>query len=70
MKYITLTQAYGRDCKSAKEVKALWDAGKDFVIADIMNPAYGKYMNKQDAVKGETYMIRYSRDTKVWVVKG
>lgn len=68
--YVNLQMAYGRDCKSAKEVKALWDAGKDFVIADVFGGNCGKYMNKQDAVKGETYMIRYSRDMKVWVVKG
>lgn len=67
--FITVLPAYGRDYKSAKDVKADWDANKDFVICDIMSPDDGRYINKQDA-KGMTVNIRYSKKTKVTVVKG
>lgn len=35
--FITLIPAYGRDYKSSKEVKADWEAGKDFVMTDSRN---------------------------------
>jgi hypothetical protein len=64
---MTLTPAYGRDYKSAKEVKADWEANKDFIIADISSPYDGKPMNKQDAPKG-TYNIRYKKLTQICVI--
>jgi hypothetical protein len=62
-----LTPAYGRDYKSAKEVKADWEANKDFVIADISSPDDGRMINKQDAPKG-TYNIRYKKLTQICVI--
>jgi hypothetical protein len=61
---MTVTPAYGRDYKSAKEVKADWKAGKDFVIADIFGGNAGRYINVQDA-KNETIMVRYAKLSKI-----
>jgi len=47
---MTLTPAYGRDYKSKKAVLADWEAGKDFIIADIMSKWDGKPANKSDLV--------------------
>jgi hypothetical protein len=63
MSHMILTPAYGRDYKSAADVKADWEANKDFVIASI-GKDMGRYCNKQDA---ETYgmpegsYIRYNK---------
>jgi hypothetical protein len=65
---MTLTPSYGRDYKSEKEVKADWEANKDFTIADIFGGQAGRQINKQDAPKG-TYTIHYSKLTKVCVIK-
>lgn len=68
---MTLTPAYGRDYKSAKAVKEDWAAGKDFVVADVMDPYCGKPINREDAVKAgiTTVNIRYKKLTQVCVVK-
>lgn len=66
----TLTPAYGRDYKTAKEVKAAWDAQKDFIIADFFSPYDGKPMNKQQARPGETFNIRFKGKTQMTQVKG
>ena len=65
----TLLPAYGRDYKSAKAVKADWNAGKDFVICDFFDPNDGRYCNKQD-MKGKTVNIRYNNKRSIVVVKG
>lgn len=63
----TLTPAYGRDYKSAAEVKAAWNAGKDFVDASF--DASGTYANKDSFPMGTRVGIRYARLTKqVFVV--
>jgi len=68
--FVTLVPAYGRDYKSQKEVKADWDAGKDFFINSIGHPDDGRYINKEDAEKvGGTYNIRYKKLTQICVVK-
>ncbi len=64
--YYELTPAYGRDYKSAKEIKAAWEAGKDFVGDYSLNFAY---VNKQDIPKPCTVNLRYKRNTAVAVVK-
>ena len=66
---MTLTPAYGRDYKSAKQVKADWDAGKDFVCVDMFGGNDGRYINKADA-KGQSHVIRYDGLRKVVAVKG
>lgn len=67
--YIGVAPAYGRDYKSAKEVKAAWEEGKDFVITDMMHPRSGSYVNKDDAPKGSTINVRYKRQTAVCPIK-
>lgn len=62
--YLTLVPAYGRDYKSAKAVKADWDAGKDFAIASMGE--CGRYINLEDAQKvGMRVSIRYAQLTRV-----
>jgi hypothetical protein len=65
----TLTPAYGRDYKNAKAVKADFEANKDFVVADIMSPACGRYANKADLTDQDAVRVRYSKLTKVTVIK-
>jgi len=61
----TLIPAYGRDYKSAKAVKADWNAEKDFIIADMFNLYDGKPINKNDADRaGIKVSIRYNKLTK------
>jgi hypothetical protein len=63
--------AYGRDYKSKKAIIADWNAGKDFVIADMSSQWDTKPVNRQDAVgAGITDLqVRYSRQMKVTVLK-
>jgi hypothetical protein len=65
---MTLTAAYGRDYKSAKAVKADFDANKDFVVASMFGPS-GRYINKQSIPAGTTVNIRYNQLRSVVVVK-
>ena len=60
---MTVTPAYGRDYKSAKAVKADWQAGKDFIISDFFHPYDGKPCSIRDTK--EQVMIRYDRLRKV-----
>lgn len=64
--FLSAIPAYGRDYKSAKAVKADWDAGKDFMIQDM---SHSGYVNKDDAPKGSTINIRYSQNRKVLPIK-
>jgi len=68
MNRITLVPAYGRDYKSAKAVKADFDAGKDFTINDMSSKWDGKVANKQD-LAGHTCNIRYNNLRSVTVIK-
>lgn len=68
MKTITLVPAYGRDYKSAKAVRADFDAEKDFTINDVSNPWNGRYANKQQ-LAGHTCTIRYNRLMSLVVIK-
>ncbi len=65
MKYLTLTPAYGRDYKTAKDVKADFEAGKDFIV-----DAYGQPRQpaNKESFAGEhpiTLNIRYARLAKI-----
>lgn len=64
--HITLTPAYGRDYKSAKAVKADYDAGKDFIVNAVMCPWDGKYINKSQVIEaGYKVTFRYGNLRKV-----
>ena len=61
MDWITVTPAYGRDYKNQKEVKADWDADKDF-----RETASGSYINKSQAERmGLKVVVRYGKLLKV-----
>jgi hypothetical protein len=71
--YITVAPGYGREYKSGKAAKADWDAGKDFIIVDILHSYYGRPINKQDAEESEERIvqvnIRFAQMRKFTVVK-
>jgi hypothetical protein len=65
---MTLIPAYGRDYRTPPAVKADWEAGKDFVIADIGSRETGRYINKADAEKyapSETIWVRFNSLTDI-----
>lgn len=68
---MTLTPAYGRDYKSKKEVTEAFQANADFIIADVVHPDSGRYVNRPQLIEaGERSVnIRYKRLTQVAVVK-
>ena len=65
---ITAVPAYGRDYKSAKAVKADFEAGKDFTICDMSSRWDGSYINKADVPSGEQLKIRFNNLTKIVIV--
>jgi hypothetical protein len=67
---MTLVPAYGRDYRSAAQVREAFEGGKDFEIASI-GPDMGRYVNKPQLVEAKVgeVMIRYARLTKIVAVK-
>ena len=57
-----LTPSYGRDYKSAKDVKAAFDAGKDF--AGDYSVGF-QTINREQIRPGTTVLLRYKRNTAV-----
>ncbi len=66
MEYYELTPAYGRDYKTAKEVKQAWKDSKDFEGDYKLN---FKPVNKHEIPKPCTVLLRYKRNTQVTTVK-
>ena len=62
---MTLTPAYGRDYSNAKQIKADFEANKDFLIADFSSPYDGKPANKSDLTAERSIMIRYAGLRKI-----
>ena len=60
-----LIPAYGRDYKSAKAVKADWQAGKDFIVSDISHPYDMKPVSIRDLKQDSYVLIRYDKLRKV-----
>jgi len=60
--HINVVPAYGRDYTSQKTVRADREAGKDFLINDILSRWGGKPINKEDAVKANIRLIRIRYD--------
>ena len=69
MNYLSLTPAYGRDYKSAREVTQAFLDGKDFEIASMFGSFGGRYCSVRDFAQGVTVSIRYNRLTRVVNVK-
>lgn len=67
----TLTPAYGRDYKTAKAVKADWDADKDFIVTNLFSQWDGKPINKTDAKNAllPSVKIRFNRLAKLTIIK-
>ncbi len=66
MQFYELQPAYGRDYKSAKDVKTAFNEGRDF---DGDHQLGFKLVNKSDLPKGCTVLLRYQRNTKVTNLK-
>ena len=65
MNWQVAVPAYGRDYKTAKQVKEDWAAGKDFRCEP-----QGCYINKQDADQaGITVELRYKQMRELVVIK-
>jgi len=65
---MTVRAAYGRVYRNQKEIQVDWDAGRDFMIADIFHGG-GTCVNKDDAPKGEYVNVRYDNDQRVYVIR-
>ena len=65
-----LDPAYGRDYRSAREVKERWEDGTDFVIASI-GPNMGYYINLQDCKETgiKEVTIRFKKLTNFVIIK-
>lgn len=66
MSYLVVSPAYGRDYKNAKDAKADWTSGKDFVNESAMFTGGGTYVNSNDWTG--SVEIRYARKTKAAVI--
>ncbi len=66
MTFFELTPAYGRDYKTAAEVKHAWTSGKDF--AGDYQLGF-KPVNIADIPKPSTVLLRYRANTQVTSVK-
>jgi hypothetical protein len=66
--YLTVVPAYGRDYKTAKQVKEAWASGSDFLIQSI-NHNGGMYINKADKPEDVIMNVRYCNLTKVVVIR-
>ena len=67
MSPLVLSPAYGRDYKSAKEVKADLLSEKDFRIESI-GPNAGRYCSLRDFPVGQVLNVRYRGLRQVLVV--
>lgn len=67
--YLECTPAYGRDYKTAKDVKTAWADGKDWIVEAWGDPNDGRPINKANADAAHvTVMLRYKRNTQVVVI--
>ncbi len=60
---ISVTPAYGRDYTRAEDVKADWQAEKDFLLNDPTSRWDGKPINRQHLV-GQVVVVRYGNGKK------
>lgn len=65
----TLTPAYGRDYKSAKDCENDFRAGKDFIFQSVKPVLGGRYCSIRDFKTGESVTLRYRRKESVIIVK-
>lgn len=67
--YLTLTPAYGRDYKSAREAKQSFMAGQDWQIASVFGGNAGRYCSLSDFAPKVSVELRYGKLTKSTIVK-
>lgn len=71
MSYGDLLPAY-RDYKTAKEAKAAFLAGKDWIISSLFNPDSGRYINLEQIQQDshvKSVILRFCNQTKITNVK-
>lgn len=66
MTYYTLTPAYGRDYRSAKDAKADLEANKDFILNSYDGDGL---INKEQLNRPCQVNIRFAKQAKLAVVK-
>lgn len=67
--YLTLTPAYGRDFKSAREAQQSFMSGQDWQIATVFGGNAGRYCSVRDFADGVSVELRYAKQTKSTVIK-
>ena len=65
----TLTPAYGRDYRSAKDVKSAFNEGVDFNFLCFGHRDNGRYVNLTQLKLGTRVTLRYKRLTCATVVQ-
>lgn len=70
MSYGDLLPAY-RDYKTAKEAKAAFLEGKDWIISSLFHPSAGKYINLEQIQNShvKSVILRFCNQTKITNVK-
>ncbi len=61
---MALVPAYGRDYKSAAEVKEAYESGVDFILMDISDSFHGRYCSCRD-FPGKVVELRYKKLERV-----
>lgn len=61
--YLTISPAFGRDYKSAKDAKEAFLSGKDFKMESLV--AGGQYCSVRDFKPGVIVSVRYAKLAKV-----
>lgn len=64
---MTVSPAYGRDYKSAKDAADAWLAGKDFILESV-SPWMGKPCSIRNTEPGDKVSVRYAHKRKVTIV--
>tara|TARA_R110000803_G_scaffold29834_3_gene67785 strand:+ start:339 stop:539 length:201 start_codon:yes stop_codon:yes gene_type:complete len=62
--FMTVTPAYGRDYKTAKQAKSAWVDGFDFIINQYGHQYDGKPVSINDGAK-EKIQLRFCKLTKI-----
>lgn len=65
-RYVSAIPAYGRDYQTEADVRADWEAGKDFLTQDLI--VHG-YVNKDDLPGDVQLNIRYNRKQDICVIE-
>lgn len=67
-RHLGVSPAYGRDYKTAGEVRKAYDEGHDFMIHDMTHRDYGRYVGKNGHPEGVSLFVRHHNGTRVTVI--